>query len=300
VTSALLLSLLGAAVIVQAPTPIPAYIPERVYDTRRQAFSDLEQMLADLAKADVVFVGEQHDDPNTHRLEAAILEGLQRRAVSVTVSLEMFDRDAQASLEAYLAGTTTEEDFLKSSRPWPRYATNYRALVEMARVQHWPVIASNVPHKHAADVAKGGLGVLESLQSEERRWIARDVQCPRDSYFKRFSDSMKAHPAPGSEKLSAEDQAASVERYYAAQCLRDETMAEAIAAGFDRDEKRTVVHFNGAFHSDFRMGTAERVRRRLGNRRLVVVSILPVKDLDALRPAGDDLERADYLIYTTK
>ena len=55
-------------------------------------------MLADLARADVVFVGEQHDDPNTHRLEAAILEGLRRRGVPVTLSLEMFERDTQAGL----------------------------------------------------------------------------------------------------------------------------------------------------------------------------------------------------------
>jgi hypothetical protein len=26
--------------------------------------------------------------------------------------------------------------------------------------------------------------------------------------------------------------------------------------------------------------------------------VLPVKDLDALAPAGEDLTRADYLVYT--
>ena len=61
-------------------------------------------MLADVAKADVVFVGEQHDDPNTHRLEAAILDGLRRRGVAVTLSLEMFERDTQADVDSYLAG----------------------------------------------------------------------------------------------------------------------------------------------------------------------------------------------------
>ena len=53
---------------------VSGYVPERVYDTGRQAFADLEVVLADIATADVVFVGEQHDDPNTHRLEAALLE----------------------------------------------------------------------------------------------------------------------------------------------------------------------------------------------------------------------------------
>ena len=88
------------------------------------------------------------------------------------------------------------------------------------------------------------------------------------------------------------------ERYYFSQCVKDETMAEAIATGFDQYNRKLVVHVNGAFHSDFGQGTAERVRRRLNGRRVAVVSVLPVKDLDALAPAGEDLARADYLVYT--
>ena len=90
-------------------------------------------MLADLSRADVILVGEQHDDPNTHRLETALLEGLQRRRSALVVSLEMFERDVQPALDAYLGGRNTEEEFLKASRPWPRYATDYRPLVELAK-----------------------------------------------------------------------------------------------------------------------------------------------------------------------
>jgi hypothetical protein len=60
------------------------------------------------------------------------------------------------------------------------------------------------------------------------------------------------------------------------------------------------VHFNGAFHSDFGAGAAERVRRRLPGRRVAVVSILPVEDIDAITPEGEELKRAEYLVYTVK
>src|SRR5262245_8620124 len=63
------------------PPPPPEYVPQRVYDTRRGAFTDFESMVADLARADVVLVGEQHDSPQTHRLEEALLDGLRRRKV---------------------------------------------------------------------------------------------------------------------------------------------------------------------------------------------------------------------------
>ena len=35
--------------------------------------------IAQLAKADLVFLGEQHNDPRTHQLETAVVEGIARR-----------------------------------------------------------------------------------------------------------------------------------------------------------------------------------------------------------------------------
>ena len=118
--------LVSAAVALSAQS----YVPQRVFDTRANAFVDFETMVAELAKQNVVFVGEQHDDPNTHRLELAVLEGLARRQKSVIVSLEMFERDTQDRVTGYLGGSIDEPTFVKDSRPWPRYATDYKPLVE--------------------------------------------------------------------------------------------------------------------------------------------------------------------------
>src|SRR5437867_1595945 len=57
--------LLGTASFAQ---PEPSYVPHRVYDAKEKRFTDFEAMVADLSRADIVFIGEQHDDPSTHRL----------------------------------------------------------------------------------------------------------------------------------------------------------------------------------------------------------------------------------------
>jgi uncharacterized iron-regulated protein len=287
------------------PSPLPAavvwsYVPQRVYDTRQKGFGDFEGMLADLARADVVFVGEQHDDPNTHRLELAIVEGLLRRRVTMVIAMEMFERDVQPVLDQYLAGTVTEEQFLKDARPWPRYATDYRPIVELARAHRIAVIGSEVPRRIASEVSKNGLAAVDGLGAD-RGLAARELQCPtQGNYYERFLEAMGGHPPSGDPK--AADIQAKNDRFYFAQCLKDETMGESIAQAFEKNaaEHATIVHVNGAFHSDFAQGTAAATMRRLPGRRVAVVSVIPVEDLDREKPDEKTQKAADYLIYTVK
>ena len=282
--------------ILQPPTKAPehpqvvsVYVPERVYDTRQKRFSDFEVMLADLARADAVFLGEQHDDPNTHRLELAVVEGLTRRGVTVVLAMEMFERDVQQTLNQYLAGAITEEQFLKDARPWPRYATDYRPLIEFAKAHTLRVVASNAPRPIASDISKTGLSVVDGL-GDRRGFVARELQCPASGdYFDRFKDAMGEHEGANPN-------------FYYAQCVKDETMGESVAAAFDSatGSRVTIVHVNGAFHSDFGEGTAASAMRRMPGRRVAVVSLMPVDDLDDVQPDEDDLKRADYLVFTIK
>jgi uncharacterized iron-regulated protein len=276
------------------------YVPERVFRSDKKRFTDFEAMLADLQSADVVLVGEQHDDPNTHRLELAMMDGLARRRGSIILSLEMFERDVQATLDAYLRGTFTEEEFLEQSRPWPRYKTDYRGLVELAKARGWTVVASNVPRTLANGVSKTGLDFLKTLTGEQNAWVASDLRCPFDNYFRNFAEVMNAHPMPGDEKKSPAEKKQTTERFYFAQCLKDETMAESIASAHQKvaSSRPVVVHFTGSFHSDYGLGTASRVERRLKGARVRLVTMVPAENLDRLNPTKDDRKRADYLVYT--
>ncbi|MEP7270119.1 MAG: ChaN family lipoprotein [Acidobacteriota bacterium] len=295
-----------------SPHRVSGYTPQRVYDSRDKRFSDFESMLAGVSRADIVLVGEQHDDPNTHRIERSILEGLARRRSSIVLALEMFERDVQGALNEYLAGRTTEDAFLTSARPWPRYATDYRPLVEFARAHAWPVIAGNVPRRYASQVARTGLSAIDLLPPEERTLIASRIQCPMDEYFERFSETMSRHPGSDAREGTAKEnkntdgaaksqQRATIERFYFAQCVKDETMAESIARQYQDGSSASplTVHFNGAFHSDFGLGTAARVKSRLPKSTIKVISIIPVSDLDVLNP-DEYRKRGDYVVFTLK
>ena len=136
-------------------TTTPASVPGiRVVEPATGRDLSFDDLVRRVSSADVVFVGEQHDDPETHRLELAILDAVSRSGRPVILSLEMFERDVQSLLNEYLAGRLSETDFLARSRPWDRYITDYRPMVELAKAKGWPVIASNIPRPMASAVGR--------------------------------------------------------------------------------------------------------------------------------------------------
>jgi uncharacterized iron-regulated protein len=272
------------------------YTPHRVYDVAAGAFIDFETLAARAAGAAVVFFGEQHDHGPTHRMQLALLEALARRG-QATLSLEMFERDVASMLRGYVAGHVDHAAFLAGSRPWPNYFPDYHPLVEAARGQGWPALAANVPRSLANRVAREGLDALRSLDAATRAHAAADVQCPDDGYRQRFIAEMRRHPTGNTE--SPEDEAARLQRYYEAQCVKDETMAETIVAALRSGAAHPIVHLTGAFHSDYGDGIPARVRRREGGITMLSMTSIPVADLDAVDPAPH-AGRADYLLFTLR
>lgn len=273
-----------------------SYPFHRVYDTKAKRFVDFETMVARLATQDLVFLGEQHNDPRTHQLQAAVLEGIaRRRSGPIVLALEMFERDVQGPLDNYLTGTLSEEQFLATSRPWPNYPTDYRPMVEFARSKQWPVIAGNIPRRYASQVARRGLAAIDSLPAAERGWVAAQLDCPRDAYWERFRGvmgDMGGHGTP----MTKEQLEATVWRTYEAQCVKDETMGESIAAAHAKTGA-LVIHANGAFHSDYRLGTVDRAKRRAPTAKIGVVSFIPVADLDTAN-GKPQRKIGDYVVFT--
>jgi uncharacterized iron-regulated protein len=285
-----MLTLLLALAVTSPADTIPAlWTPHRVYDAKHKRYSDLEALAAEAVKYEVVFFGEQHDDGNAHRLQRGLMEAVSRRRSDVILSLEMFERDVQGLLDDYLADKIDEPTFLKAARPWPNYNADYRPLVEFAKAKGWKVIAANVPRRIASATSKEGLAAVAALPDSSRRWAATDFECAKDDYFERFGESMGGHGPSTPEGMM---------RFYEAQCVKDETMAESIVRARSANGAPLVIHMNGAFHSDYRDGTAERVGRR-DVKKMLVISAMPVPDLDVVEPKPDR-KKGEWLIYTLR
>jgi len=272
-----------------APTPMPSgnvsasHAAFVVHDVRGGRVATLDAIVEAAREADVVFLGELHDDDVAHAVQRQVLEGLRQRGARAVLAMEMFERDVQPLLDAYLAGRASEAEFLAGARPWPNYATDYRPLVELARARGWPVVASNAPRPLASLVSRGGLRALDTLAAASRAHVAAELRCPDDAYRTKFVALMGDMAGHGGAPA---DGAAMAQRFYEAQCVKDETMAESVAAALAPGT--TVVHVNGSFHSDEGLGAVERLRRRRPDARLLVISVAP--------PGAEARSLGDYVI----
>ena len=284
----------------QGPANLTPQAAVRVYDTKANRFVPFSELVNVASQRDFVFYGEQHDDPATHSAEFALLAAIAEKRPQIILSLEMFERDVQPLVDQYLAGTISEANFLAGSRPWDRYVTDYRPMIELARVHGWRVVAANIPRPIASAVSRGGLKVLDTLNARDKRFVASEHICPKDRYYELFAQAMTGHSAGDGPPTAADARAMEqmTALFYEAQCTKDEAMGEAIANAWLAAPKGTLVYqVDGAFHSDYGLGTAERAKRRAPAATSVILTAIPVPDLSRANPA-DHRDKADYILFT--
>lgn len=206
------------------------------------------QLATRLNEFDVVMVGELHGNPGAHRVQLEMLRYFAGGGRKLALSTEQFERDVQPVLDRYLAGEVDEGEFLRNSRPWPNYA-DYRPLIELCRTAEIPVIAGNIPRRLASRVFRESPGVIDDFSEEERAWTARELRANPGSYRDKFMRTMGGVDGH-SDRL---------ENMYAAQCIKDDTMAESIADWLALNEGARVLHINGNFHSAGGLGVPEKL-----------------------------------------
>src|ERR1017187_6248508 len=77
----------------------------RIYSVKEGKEVSLKDIVNDAKNYDVVFYGEEHNDSVTHFLEKSLFMALyDKYNSSITLSMEMFERDIQGVMNEYLAG----------------------------------------------------------------------------------------------------------------------------------------------------------------------------------------------------
>jgi uncharacterized iron-regulated protein len=218
-----------------------------------------------LAEERVVFVGETHTHYGDHLNQLAIIEQLHARDPSIAIGVEYLQRRFQRKVDDFIAGRTTERDFLRDTEYYSGWGYDYRLyapIFRFAREHRIPVVALNVPPSLPAAVAKVG---YEGLSPEQKAVLPKDIEPASDAYEAELREAFGAHGAHGESQLR-------FDRFVAAQLVWDEGMAESAAEYLEANPGRRMVILAGSGHLAFGYGIPQRVARRTGASYAIVLS----------------------------
>lgn len=258
----------------------PAYI---LYNTEGKDVK-YSKLINDALDADIVLFGELHNNPISHWLQLQLAKDVfETKKENLVLAAEMFETDNQLLLDEYLGGTIKQGNFEKEVKLWDNYSTDYKPLVEFAKVNKLRFIGSNVPRRYASLVNSKGFEGLENLSNEAKALItplpvAYDPELPGYKAMMDTTGSMgKSHITPNLPK---------------AQAIKDATMAHFILKYWQPG--KLVVHFNGSFHSDNFDGIFWYLKQQNPDLKILTISSVEQDTIKNLKE--ENLNLADYII----
>lgn len=230
-----------------------------------------------------VYIGETHDNPHAHKLQADIIRALVKDERTVVVGMEMYQRSVQDVLFEWSAGKLTEEEFIEKSQwktQWGFDYALYKPIFDVVKEFRLPLIGLNVPREWVRIASREG---YEALPEEAKKQLP-EMDLTNKDHRKVFDALMGGHPGAG------------VEGMYRGQVLWDEAMADS-AIRYLRsritDDKVLFVIIAGNGHVMYKQGINWRIWKRTGEDGVTVVPIEMAEDATSRKVAAG---LADFVV----
>ena len=240
-----------------------------------------DKLAAQLATKRVVFAGEIHDRYDHHLNQLEIIKLLHAVEPNLAIGVEYFEQPFQAQVDDYIAGRTSEQEFLRSTEYFKNWRFDYRLyapIFRYARAEHIPVRALNVPDELPAAVARSG---ISGLTEKQKAYLPTEREPADAAYRARLREAFAAH---GPSKPGDFD------HFVEAQLVWDEGMAESAATYLNAHPESRMVILTGSGHVAFGSGIPKRLERRTHASYAILLS------------SGEAIEphMADYLLLSEK
>lgn len=253
-----------------------------------------EQILPNLVSAKVIYLGETHNNIEDHQAQLRIIKGLYQQNPKIAIAMEMFQRPYQIILDRYIAGEISEAQLIEQTEYQQRWGfpwENYAEVLRFAQANKLPVLALNTPTEITRKVARQG---LESLTNAEQKLIpnSAEIDLNPPEYREMLLKIYQQHHHGGKSNSS------DFEKFFLAQVLWDETMADAIANFIKSNPDHQVVVLAGEGHIIYNYGIPSRVQRRLPNLNLIQQSVIfKSKNEELIQNQNSDRPLADFILH---
>ena len=264
----------------------------RILDVKGRRWIDQATLDAALARADVSVLGEVHDNPDHHLLQAREIRAVAAAGRTPALAFEMLSTPQQEKVDAARAAPGATADSIAeavewSKSGWPAFPL-YRPVFEAGLSARLPLVAANLSRAAAREMMKKG---VEALSEEVRAWMARAPE-PTPAELAQLRREMAGdHCGELPEEM--------VKPLVQAQRARDATLAARTAAAAG---ERGALLVAGDGHARNDRGVPAWLARELPGKTVLAVGHLEVKagmkhPDDYAAEAGGALP-FDYVIFT--
>src|SRR5438093_745012 len=252
----------------------------RIWDVSSARFIDRQSLVARLARADFILLGERHDNPDHHLLQAEVLRSVIALGRRPAVGFEMFGLDDASAIANHLAFAPNDAAGLGravnwNKRGWPDWAM-YQPIAEVALEAKLRIVATNLPLATARKMSSDGLAALEPR-------VVRDLgldRPPSESVFASIAaDIRDSHCGYASEER--------VKLMVGVQRARDAQMAPSLIAAGDPDGA-ILVAASGHVRNDY--GIPVYLTAKAAGKQVISIAFLEV---DNQKPEPDNYALPD-------
>lgn len=163
------LALLGAAPPLpewQSPLGREHQLAGTIWDVAAGAAVTPDTLVARLAARRFILLGEKHDNPDHHRLQAWTVRALIAAGRRPAVAFEMFRADQADAIARHLAASPVDARGLADALDWRRSGwpewSMYEPIVEAALRAGLPLVAANLRQTITATLRRGGAAALDA------------------------------------------------------------------------------------------------------------------------------------------
>ncbi len=228
------------------------------------------QVLADqIRDKDYILIGESHDNPCDHKVQAEIIGLLGKAGVNAVIALEMVTVPKQNVLDEFNQGLISLEELpvkLEWDQRWGHDFELYRPIFKQALEHKISVKALNAPQEVVRKISHYG---LEGLDNEDWRYLPHEIIPPKQEQLDYLKMQFEVH-----EQFIPEDRA-DFEHFIQAQSAWDTQMA-AMALYWRKKTSKTVVVLAGLDH--VRLGWGIEHRLNIISPGKDITRIVPVRD----------------------
>lgn len=245
----------------------------KIWDARSKTMisrSDLEQRLVDLP---FILLGERHDNPDHHTLQAEVISALTNRGRHPAIVMEMLDDRQAEPLAEWRAAAPADASSLGPAvewekTGWPEWSA-YQAIAQAALDANLPILTANMDRDSVRALVRQG---LDSFDLERRKDLRLDQPLPPA-----VTDVQTDAVVDGHCGMMPRTHAGGMVRV---QTTRDAIMARALDIGARMPGTDGAVLIAGSGHARADVGVPFQMRRLGIDGDHVVIAFTEVSDAD--------------------